>query len=468
MKIATLFTLLFALTLLSACKQLERLANEITGAAVDYADPLPERTSKASDPDRVLPPNPAGCPDWRKDETIEINQSLTLPKGCKYDRVSLFVNGSNITFDCNGLVLNGLDREYRQAVDAPYSVENAPLDVGIKVYSNQGNVTIKNCNVRNFVRGIRILTRGLTPERINNLKNNINVAQTENEVRALSPQNIRVENSNILYNHKDGVFVGRFITGFTLDNSTVKYTGAVGVYLDSGSQNNTIKNSTIAQNGHSDYNASKRVRTRKLANDSREGIAIDSSAKNIITGNVFSKNSGGAIFIYKNCNEHAQRENQIPRYQSADDNLISRNQFNDESVGVWIASRQSKNLHPLECGSPIVDTGTIRYGPASEPAKYYEDFAKHNRIENNTFNNAHHGVIIEDDNNIVLNNIFNGSAEYDIKVGTQFRTLKLAHPVTDTRIENNQFLTRTSTHIKQTYNPANTLINNNTPSSVNN
>jgi len=294
------------------------------------------------------------------------------------------------------------------------------------------------------------------------------VPQTEQEIRALSPRNIRVENSNILYSHKDGVFVGRYVTDFVLDNSTVKYTGAVGVYLDSGSQHNTIQNSTIAQNGHSDYNTKKRVRTRKLANDSREGIAIDSSAGNIIKGNIFSKNSGGAIFLYKNCNEHAQRANQIPRYQSSDNNLITNNQFNDEGIGVWIASRQSKNLAPLECGSPVVETGTIRHGPVKEPARYYEDFAKHNRVENNTFNNAHKAVIIEDDDNSVINNIFKGEANYDVRIGTKFRTLKLNHPVTNTLIENNQFNTRTDSHITTIHNPVGTVIRNNTPASVNN
>ncbi len=459
--------IILALLSLSACK-VEEIANRLTGAAVNYANPLSEQTSKASDPDRPRPANPAACPNWQKDDVITFEQSTTLPRGCKYDRVSIIIRGSNLTFDCNQLILNGIDREFRQAVDEPYSIENAPMDVGILIQSSQGNVTVKNCTVKNFVRGIRIGTRGLTPERSNNLKNNINVAQTESELLALSPKNIRVENSNILYSHKDGVFVGRYITDFVLDNSTIKYTGAVGLYLDSGSQHNTIQNSTIAQNGHSDYNASKRVRVKKLANDSREGIAIDSSAKNIIKNNVFSKNSGGAIFIYKNCNEHAQRANQIPRYQSADENLIINNQFNDEGIGIWIASRQSKNLHPLECGSPIVDTGTIRYGPVKEPAKYYEDFAKHNRVENNTFNNTHKAVIIEDDDNSVVNNTFSGEANFDIRIGTKFRTLKLSHPVTNTRIENNRFNTRTDSHIITIHNPVGTVIKNNTPASVNN
>ena len=460
-------TIFLALLLLSACKVSE-IADRLTGAAVNYANPLSEQTSKASDPDRVLPPNPAGCPDWQKDQTVTIKQSTTLPKGCKYDRVNIIVSGSNLTFDCNQLILNGIDREFRQAVGKPYSIENAPVDTGILISSSQGNVTVKNCTVKNFVRGIRIGTRGLTTERINNLKNNTNVAQTERELLALSPKNIRVENSNILYNHKDGVFVGRYTTDFVLDNSTIKYTGAVGLYLDSGSQHNTIQNSTIAQNGHSDYNATKRVRTRKLANDSREGIAIDSSAKNIIKNNVFSKNSGGAIFLYKNCNEHAQRANQIPSYQSSDNNLIINNQFNDEGIGIWIASRQSKNLAPLECGSPIVDTGTIRHGPVKEPAKYYEDFAKHNTVENNTFNNAHKAVIIEDDDNRVINNIFKGEANFDVRIGTKFRTLKLSHPVKNTLIENNQFETRTDSHIATIHNPVGTRIKNNTPNSVNN
>lgn len=474
MKLNTIIFIAAAI-LLSACKAeeiLEDIKDSIVEESVDYGSTLVETTSNPSDPDRVLPPNPAGCPNWKKDTTIELTESITLPRGCKYDRVNILItNQSDLVFDCNGAELNGLDREFRQAVGVEYSVENAPLDFGIKIQSSENvqsnNVTIKNCHLRNFVRGIRI-SLGISSASRSDLKNNVNVEALENHLRGVSPKNIRIENSTINFSHKDGVFVGRFITDFVMDNSTINSTGAVGLYLDSGSQRNTIKNSTISQNGYSDYDINKRIRKRKLANDTREGIAIDSSAQNTIENNVFSKNSGGSIFIYKNCNEHAQDPNQIPRYQSADNNLIQNNQFNDESIGVWVASRQSKNLEPLECGSPIVATGSVSFGPVKEDAKYYEDFAKHNQISQNTFNNVRIGILVEDDDTSILDNSFTGISGTNVLVGTKYRTLFLNHPVTDTSIQGNQFNSTATPQIRQEFDPVNTIIKNNTPASVNN
>ncbi|KAG1707774.1 Bifunctional uridylyltransferase/uridylyl-removing enzyme [Nymphon striatum] len=450
---------------------LEDIGDSITGEFVDYASPLVETVSNASDPARVLPPNPTGCPDWQKNSTIEITESTTLPQGCKYDRVSILIkNQSNLVFDCNGAELNGLDKEFRQAVGVPYSVEKAPREFGIRVQSSEtvqsNNVTVKNCNLTNYVRGIMI-NYSINASSRSDLKNNINVDALEARLRTLSPKNIRVENSNIKFSHKDGLFVGRFITDFVLDSSTIQYTGAVGLYLDSGSQRNTIQNSTISENGHSDYSSSTRVRRQKLANDSREGIAIDSSAQNIIQNNVFTKNSRGAILIYKNCNEHAQDPTQTPRYQSADSNLIQNNQFISEKIGVWVASRQSKDLAALECGSPIVATGTVRYGPVEEDAYYYEDFAKHNTISQNTFNKVLSGIIVEDDDTSILANTFEGATNFDVIVGTKYRTANLSHPVTGTKIENNQFNSSTSNHVQLQYDPIETTIKNNTPASSN-
>lgn len=483
-----ILTALTTTLLLSACsleEEAKRFADQVTGEAVDYEPSLNEITSNPATPDRVLPPNPAGCPDWKKDQTVNITESMTLPAGCKYDRVSILIsNQSNLTFDCNGAVFNGLDREYRQAVGMTYSTENAPVLVGIQVQSSENtqsrNVTIKNCTLTNYVRGIRV-NFGISTASRSDLKNNINVSALEEHLRTLSPKNIKVENCKILSSHKDGLFIGRFVTDFVLERSEIKYTGAVGLYLDSGSQRNIIKNSTISENGHSDYSITKRERRKKLENDSREGIAIDSSAHNTIENNVFSKNARGSILIYKNCNEHALDPNQVPRYQSADSNLIQNNKFINEDIGVWVASRQSKNLNDLDCGIPVVHTGTVHYagGAVREDARYYQDYAKHNEIKNNRFSNAKHGIIVEDDDTSVIENTFTGSGLIvDVRVGTPYRMFKLNHPVTDTKIENNTFNSSTRNHIELltiknqsdeiVNSHANTRIKNNTPANVNN
>jgi hypothetical protein len=455
-------TVIISSIILSACE----IEDKIKESFVDYATPLSEQTSNHGDPARVLPPNPVGCPNWQKNDIIDIAESLTLPAGCRYDRVSLrILDKSDITLDCNGAVLSGLDREFRQAIDKPYSEETAPINVGIQIGTGpnrMNNITIKNCNLRNYVRGIRV-TLGFSEQQKEDLRNNINVAALEDFLRTGSPKNVKIQDSVINFSHKDGIYIDRFVTGFVLENSSVNFTGAVGLYLDSGSEGAIIRNSTFTKNGHSDYDPSKRKRIRRLAVDTREAIAIDSSFNHTVENNTFAQNSRGAVFIYKNCNEHAQDPRQIPRYQSADNNLITNNIFNNEAIGVWVASRQSKDLAALECGSPIMAEGTVRFGPKKEDAFYYEDFAKNNQVSFNTFNDVNRAVVIEDDNNFVLNNVFNGKADFDVQVGTRYRTENFSHPVTNTTIQNNSFNTNASPHIKEVFAPVDTVIENNTP-----
>lgn len=462
-----IFAFVMIAVLLNGCKEIEKIA----GSFVDYATPPAETYSKPSDPARILVANPSGCPNWKKNTTIQITENLSLPSGCKYDRVSLSVtNQSNLTIDCNGAELNGLEKKYRQAINTSYDLGEEPLDVGILIQSSENfqsqNITIKNCNIRNFVRGIRVHFN-MSKQTISDLKNNVNISELENHLRTISPNNITVKDSSILLNHKDGVFVGRYVTGFTLSGSTISSTGAVGLYLDAGSEGSKITNSSFSKNGYSDYDNKNRKIKKKIAYYSREAIAIDSSINNVIEKNTFTRNSRGSIFLYKNCNEHHKNPAQIPRYQSSDGNLIKNNKFNSENIGVWIASRQSFDLKALECGSPLIATGSIRYGTHKDKTFYYEDFAKQNTVLNNTFKNIRTGIIIEDDNNTVQENTFTGSAREDIKLGTQYRAKVLSHPVTGTLIKSNIFNSKANPHIELLFKPVDTTIAGNTPASIN-
>lgn len=453
-------------------EDIKDLEDSIKEEFVEYAKPLEETTSKPSDPARVLPPNPAGCPDWKEDTLNQITESITLPAGCKYDRVRIvFENKSDMTLDCNGAELNGLSKKFRQAVGVPYTAESAPEDIGIRILSHESipsqNITIKNCKLRNYLTGIAVLTI-FTDENHANLKNNANADVIENYLRDNSLKKVRIENTSVEYSHRNGIFIGRYITGLVVDGSSVNYTSGAGLYLESGTQSNTIKNSTFLGNGHSLYDGGKRARRRILAKDTREGIAIDSSAMNTIQKNLFAENSGGGIFIYKNCYEHHTSASSLPRYQSADKNVITENQFKDQKTGVWIASRQSKDLKAFNCGTPRITTDDIYFGPKKETIHIYEDFAKHNTVKSNTFVNVKYGVIVEDDNNTIDNNTFSGKATSDIRIGTKYRTKKLSKPVTNTIVTNNKFNSDASKPVKLVYDPTNSTIKGNAPESVNN
>ena len=112
-------------------------------------------------------------------------------------------------------------------------------------------------------------------------------------------------------------------------------------------------------------------------------------------------------------------------------------------------------------------TGSISYGPVEEDTEYYEDFAKNNQVINNTFNNINAGIIVEDDNSVIQDNIFTDTAKNNIIVGTKYRTEVLSHPVTNTTIDSNQFNSATTTPISLVYNPVDTVIINNIPAEIN-
>lgn len=464
--------LFFTTTILLTGCNTDKVKDLIEGEFVDYAKPLKEKTSDPSDPARTLPPNPAGCPQWEKDVLNKITESIRLPKGCKYDRVSLLIeNQSDITLDCNGAELNGLNKEFRQAVNVPYSVDDAPVSIGIRVLSHETvssqNITVKNCTIKNYITGIAVLTI-LSEESHADLKNKINVEAMENHLRENSVGNVILDNNTIHYSHTNGVYIGRYITGLTVDKTSIKYTSGAGLYLESGTQENTIKNSVFSENGHSLYQRGKRARRRILAKDAREGIAIDSASLNTIQNNTFAKNAGGGVFIYKNCYEHHTSASQLPRYQSADNNLITGNSFSDQKKGVWIASRQSKDLKSFNCGDPRIASDEVSYGPKKETIYLYEDFAKNNIVRTNTFTNVSNGIVVEDDNSNIDGNTFSGSSEFDIQIGTKYRTNELSKPVTNTTIKNNKFQSTASKHIRLTHSSVNTNIKGNIPANTNN
>lgn len=471
MKYTILIFVILSSSVLSSCKQLDKIKDHAIDYYLEYVTPPAETYSTINEPPRVLPKNPAGCPDWKKNSIVKITESIRLPEGCKYDRVKIIItHQSDLVFDCNGAEFNGLDKEFRQKPGTTYIAGREPVDIAIHISSSESfqsrNITVKNCHIKNYVRGIRA-SFGMSKQTLSDLRQNINVKALENHLRTISLTNVHIENTRINFSHQNGIFVDRFVNGFVLDKSSVNSTGGAAIYLDSGSTNSTIKNSSFTKNGYSRYLSEINTIAKQVKDYAREVIAIDSSFNNHIEGNIFHDNARASIFLYKNCNEFHKDPKQIPRYQSSDGNIITGNTFKDTEIGVWVASRQSMNLRELECGSPLMAKGIKNYGPYRRRTLFYEDFAKNNKVINNTFKNIRLGIIVEDDNNEIIGNTFSGEAKTDITVGTKYRTTKFNHPVKNTKINNNHFDSTASKLIKLNYSPENTVITGNTPDSAN-
>lgn len=398
--------------------------------------------------------NAENCPKWKSGDSIKITKDTLIPKGCAYDRVSFVITTSNITFDCNGAELNGLGKTERNALYRRYKVAEVPRTLAFNIAGSEDyllqNITVKNCNILYYINGFNI-SLGLKATTLNDLKAGRNIEALEHHLRTLSPQNIKIENNRITGSHGAGIFVQRYITQLITNKNTITSAGDIGIYLESGSQKNTISNSTFTKNGETTYDIASRK--RKPRSRKREAIAVDSSAYNTIKNNKFINNAGGAIFLYKNCYERHTEASQLPRYQGSDFNLIENNLFSDEVKGVWIASRQSRDLDNFDCG----DTALLI---TDKNKKYYEDFAKNNRVINNTFEHNEKAIIVEDDGNTIANNHFKDTKRQDIIIGTDTE-VKDHHTVQGNSVKNNTFSSKLGVWLR--YTPRNSSFSGNIP-----
>lgn len=284
-----------------------------------------------------------------------------LKRECVYNQ-SIIISTSNLSLDCDGATLDGMGR----------------LKYGLEIKSNGGelrNVRVSNCNVKNFtVNGVMVGSG------IPDFKRSIDRMKNYKS----SPSEVEISNFNVENSGNVGVYFYSYVTDSVLRNSVVSGSKSSGVYLEQSTRNIKILDNVITKNGVWEGEGTGQ----------REGLSIDSSARNLIQGNSFVSNSAGGVFLYKNCGENFSKGMAVLRWQSSNDNVIRNNRFIDEKVGVWIASRQGSNLSHRDCGDQSLDGAK----------KYYRDFADHNLVEGNKFCRNGQYVRIGGNSNIVKNN----------------------------------------------------------------
>jgi len=285
---------------------------------------------------------------------------IVLDSGCVY-RGTIRLLQSNTNLKCNGAELK--------------ANKGDKYGVFIRGRGLQ-NVTVSDCKITGYEKAAVMITSGLSGEELD---------RDRKKSYDLAPKNITLDGLEIKDSKRNGVHFNAYVNHSTLKNSKIIGSRGVGVYLGQSTQNIRIESNEFYANGGVDK-----------AKGYREALAVDSSAKNIIQYNKFSKNAAGSIFLYKNCGENFDRPGAVRRWQSSNDNLIAHNVFSGEKVAVWIASRQSRDLSRWKCGDD----------PASADGKYFKDYADHNRIEKNVFCRNEVSLRVEGDNNFISDNRF--------------------------------------------------------------
>ncbi|WP_095165292.1 right-handed parallel beta-helix repeat-containing protein [Pseudomonas sp. Irchel 3H3] len=318
--------------------------------------------------------------------------TITFEPNCTYTQ-PIVINESNTEINCRGATLDGQHK----------------LKIGIRIDSKGkplNNVTIKNCTIINFDSLGILVTSGIP-----------NYKRTEDRQKNydITPTNVTLSNLNVENSGQVGVYLDSYVTNTTLKNSTILRSKGVGVYLEQSSRDNQITNNIIRENG--EWNGPGSYQ--------REGLAIDSSARNLIEGNEFIRNSAGGIYLYKNCGEMFSKGKSVLRWQSSNDNTIKNNRFTDEKTGVWVASRQSAKL--ADCGDP----------PLDPEGKYYQDYADHNTIENNVFCRNKNYIKVEGNYNTIKNNRSDATTKNLVSQPITMKERLTGVPTTGNQISNN-------------------------------
>lgn len=263
-------------------------------------------------------------------DSVEIDCDLTLRPGQVVTK-RLVMKGpaaSGVTIDCNRATLRG--EHWLTHFEHPrHTIDVRSVEDPAGVWRGAENVTVKDCRIHGSVR-----VHGITTS-IAELRRMSWASDHTRTLQAAGSKNIVFENLEIEAYGTNPFYVEDGVTGVTLRGSRLGgRSNGVAIYLDAESAENVIKDNDIG------------------VLNSREQIAIDGSARNLIVGNRISELHTGGIYLYRNCGEHG-----IIRHQGAQDNVIVDNVFHYRDLlgfdrvfdfgdllhrpAVWIASRQN-------------------------------------------------------------------------------------------------------------------------------
>ncbi|WEX90900.1 right-handed parallel beta-helix repeat-containing protein [Sinorhizobium garamanticum] len=270
---------------------------------------------------------------------------------------------SGSLLDCNGATLDvsaGRSRKEKTAIVV------RSRRTGSGTWDAPSGVTVRNCKIKGFVR-VYGLGENANGEAMRLSSHN---AHHTAFAQASAPKDVRVE--NVAFDAPGGIpfYVGPGVTGAALVDTRIGGTStSVAVYLDAESANNNISNNLFT-----------------IATEKRELIAIDGSARNRITNNVFGQAENGGIYLYRNCGEGGVIRHQEPQY-----NQIIGNTFRYRSLyflkpAVWLNSRNGKRNYCFK-------DPAFPFGSSASNL----DLARHNVVRGNKLQGGPRDLIRNDD-----------------------------------------------------------------------
>ena len=243
-----------------------------------------------------------------------INDDVTLCTDTYItDNDLIVINTSSITLDCNGSILDG---------------DDGGTDYGIDI-TGKNNVTIENCIIKDFGRGIY-----LSGAENNIIKNNTVYSNRYSFYLCSSANYNTLTNNTAHADVQSGFYVYSSANYNTITNNLVYDEGFAGIYIRSSSYNN-LTNNTVDDAGHGFYiyqSSNYNTLTNNTVHSSSEGFYLfDSSSYNVINNNTAYTNSKG-FFISTSTNYNNITNNTIHSntayglyISSANNNILTNN-----------------------------------------------------------------------------------------------------------------------------------------------
>jgi parallel beta-helix repeat protein len=305
-----------------------------------------------------------GCPT---DDTY-INTDIILTNETCYvndtnNNGVLIINASDITLDCNGMILIGNRNGYA-------------------IHMNKENITIKNCLIKNYSKGIGIETN------YSNIFNNTLDFNRLDNIQLKDSTNVNIYNNHIINN------IGFF--GILLEDST-----NVNIY------NNHIVNNLV---GIELINSTNITISDNNISDNDYSIVDRSTLFTDIKNNLITDAHNTAIFVFDNSTNGSIRNNVI-------NTTLSRGVV-ISGYGWMIENNSISNFHDgglvlFESENFIVTHNIFKEG-MDNALSFYE--SGNNTITNNTFckNNLSLAIFIRftknaSNNSFYYNNFFKGN-----------------------------------------------------------
>ncbi|NVM37961.1 MAG: right-handed parallel beta-helix repeat-containing protein [Candidatus Lokiarchaeota archaeon] len=209
-----------------------------------------------------------------------------------------------------------------------------PTEIRIESTDNKQitNVTIKNCKITGSIRTIGLGRNGESEA----VKESSHTLGHTKRAQDIAPKYVRIENVEITGVGKIPLYIGPGTTNMTvIDSIFTGESNSVALYMDAESGYNMIHNNTFSVEGNW---TPRQFRVREV-------IAVDGSAHNTISENIFEKTPGGGIYLYRNCGEGGTVRHQKPQHNYIVDNAFDLKELSWGNYGIFLGAREGKRTY---------------------------------------------------------------------------------------------------------------------------